>query len=139
MDNDYRFSIPLTVRVGDLNYGNHVGHHKFLLYFQEARIAYLAQFGCSELDIKGLGMKVTAVQCRYKRELFLGDDIDVYCKVSELKSKRFTMQYQINKQEIVCAFGTTDNVCFDNNAKRVARLPIDFIDDIKNFEDIDAH
>ena len=138
MINNYNFAIPLTVRVGDLNYSNHVGHQNFLLYFQEARIAYLAQFGCSELDIKGYGMIVSEVQCRYRRELFLGDEIDVYCKVCALKSKRFTMQYQIEKQKMVCATGTTDNVCFDYKAKRIASLPTEFIDDIKKFEKIDT-
>ena len=139
MINNYNFAIPLTVRVGDLNYGNHVGHQNFILYFQEARIAYLAQFGCSELDIKGYGMIVSAVQCRYKHELFLGDKIKVCCRVCELKPKRFTMQYQIEKQEIVCATGTTDNICFDYGAKRIASLPAEFIDDIKRFEKMDAH
>jgi YbgC/YbaW family acyl-CoA thioester hydrolase len=139
MINNYNFAIPLTVRVADLNYGNHVGHQNFLLYFQEARMAYLAQFGCSELDIKGYGMMITAIQCRYKHELFLGDEIEVYCKVCELKSKRFTMQYLIKKQEMVCATGTTDNVCIDYKAKQIACLPIEFIDDIKRFEKIDLH
>jgi hypothetical protein len=28
-----RFSTRLTVRVGDINYGGHLGNDKFLLYF----------------------------------------------------------------------------------------------------------
>lgn len=51
MSSTYQFSISLTVRAGDLNYGNHVAYYDYLLYFQEARIGYLAQFGCTELDI----------------------------------------------------------------------------------------
>ena len=51
----FKFSMPLKVRIGDINYGNHVGHETFFSYFQEARIAYLSRFGFSEIDIGGCG------------------------------------------------------------------------------------
>ena len=138
MKNGYKFSIPLSVRAGDLNYGNHVAYYNFLLYFQEARIAYLAQFGYSELDIHGYGMIVSDARCRYKRELFLGDALHVYCKVSDLKPKRFTMHYQIEKQDTICAVGTTENLCYDYKAKRLTKLPEEFVAAIADFEAIDT-
>ncbi len=138
MSNDYKFSIPLTVRAGDLNYGNHVAYYNYLLYFQEARIGYLAQFGCTELDIKGFGMIISEARCRYKRELFLGDAIEVYCRVTELTSKRFTMHYQIQRHSTICAEGDTINICYDHKSKRMANLPEEFIIDIARFENLDT-
>lgn len=138
MSSNVKFSIPLTVRAGDLNYGNHVAYYNYLLYFQEARIGYLARFGCTELDIKGCGMIISEARCRYKRELFLGDAIRVYCNVTELKPKRFTMHYQIQRRSTICAEGETTNMCYDYTAKRIVSLPKEFIDDIARFENLDT-
>lgn len=133
---DFKFSIPLKVRIGDINYGNHVGHHVYFLYFQDARIAYLNQFGCSELDIFGYGMIMASADCRYKRELKLGDEIEITCRVSELKSKLFIMAYQIERSNVICATGTTTNVCFDYGKRQITDLPRKFIDAIKKYEGI---
>jgi acyl-CoA thioester hydrolase len=130
----FRFYIPLKVRINDLNYGNHVGHQVYFSFFQESRVAYLNQFGFSELDIEGLGMIMAEAGCRYKQQLLLGDSIQVACAVVELKPKRFTMVYQINKGDTVCAEGSTINICYDYAAQKVARLPEGFVRRIKAFE-----
>jgi len=127
-------TVALRVRVADLNYGNHVGYHCHFLYFQEARIAYLARLGYSEMDIDGVGMIVAGAECRYKRELLLGDRIQVTCRVSEIKGRRFRMEYAILKDGRVCATGATDNLCFDYPTQRMVSLPEPFIAAVKNFE-----
>jgi acyl-CoA thioester hydrolase len=131
---DFKFSIALTVRVNDLNYGNHVGHQIFFSYFQESRVAYLNQFGYSELDIDGHGMIMAEAGCKYKQALFLNDPIRVACRVAALGSKRFTMAYLIERADVVCAEGFTINIGYDYGSKKVARLSDEFIRRIKAFE-----
>lgn len=130
----FNFSIPITVRIGDINYGNHVGYQNYLLYFQDARIAYLGQFGFSERDIAGYPMMVSAVECNYKRELRLGDELTVGCRVSKIRKKAFTMEYQILKSDLLCAVGTTTNLCCDFTSRKVVQLPTPFLEAIKSFE-----
>jgi len=132
--NDFKFSIPTTVRIGDINYGNHVGYHVYLPYFQEARIAYLNATGYSERDIAGLGMIVGSVECKYKKELFLGDAVKVECRVAELKSKAFIMEYRVVKGDTIHATGSTVNLCFDRQSKKVVTLPKPFIQSIRAYE-----
>lgn len=132
----FKFSIPLTVRVNDLNYGNHVGHQNFFAYFQESRVAYLQQFGFSELGIGDYGMLIAEAGCKYKQALFLNDALQVACRVTEIKSKKFTMAYRISKGEVICAEGFTINICYDYSANKVARLPENFIRQISAFEGI---
>ncbi|MGB5157314.1 acyl-CoA thioesterase [Desulfobacterium sp. N47] len=134
---EFKFSIPMKVRIDDLNYGNHVGYQIYLVYFQQARIAYLAQFGFSEMNINGYGMIISEANCRYKQELFFGDDIIIECRVSELKSKLFIMDYRIMKAAKICALGFTANMCFDYSKKRAVSLPHDFIRLIQEFEGIE--
>jgi len=131
-----KFSIFLDVRVSDLNYGNHVGYQNFFSYFQEARIAYLEQFGYSEMNIEGYGMIVGEANCKYKQELFLNDRIRIACCIREMKSKLFVMQYEITKDGSTCAEGFTKNLCYDYQAKKVSRLPDAFVQNITSFEKI---
>jgi acyl-CoA thioester hydrolase len=130
----YNFYRALTVRVNDLNYGNHVGHQNFFAFFQEARVAYLNQFGYSELDLGGCGMILAEAGCKYKQALLLNDKVRVACAVVEFKSKRFTMAYQIERDQIVCAEGFTINLGFDYQSNKVVRLPEEFIRRITAFE-----
>lgn len=133
---DFNFNIPLTVRINDLNYGAHVGHQHFLSYFQEARMAYLKQWGYTELDIEGTGMVVGEVGCRYKQQLFYDDVIEVGCRAEDLKSKRFTMRYRIERAGKLCAEGFSLNFCFDYQAQKVAPLPQALTQVLKTFEGI---
>jgi len=131
---NFKLVIPITVRIGDINYGNHVGHQNFFLYFQEARLAYLRQFGFSELDIFGFGMIICAAECSYKQQLFLGDEIMVGCRISDLKSKRFVMDYRIERTDTLCATGSTNNLCYDYQSKRVVSWPLEFAEAIRQYE-----
>lgn len=132
--NPFKFSFPITVRISDINYGNHVGYQHFFSYFQDARIAYLHQFGFSERDIAGYGMLVAEATCQYKRELFHGDHIIVQCRVSLIRKKSFIMTYQIEKEGLLCATGSTTNMCFDSKNKKVIQLPEAFITAVEFYE-----
>jgi YbgC/YbaW family acyl-CoA thioester hydrolase len=131
---EYSLHINLDVRVGDLNYGNHVGHEHYFLYFQEARLAYLKQLGYSESDIEGLGMVVAEASCRYKQELLLGDRIQVHCKITDIKTKAFIFKYAITRGETVCATGATTNLYLDRSLKKVVSLPGAFVRAVHAFE-----
>jgi len=130
----YKFSMPLKIRVGDINYGNHVGHETFFSFFQEARIAYLDQFGFSEFDIGGCGMMISEANCRYRQELNFGDDVIVRCSVSKLKTRSFTMDYQILRGDDLCAVGFTIALCYDYREKKIVYLPQEFVAAIHEFE-----
>ncbi|MEJ2039613.1 MAG: thioesterase family protein [Desulfosarcinaceae bacterium] len=132
--NPLSFCIHLDVRAGDLNYGNHVSHHNYFLYFQEARIAYLGQLGYTEMDIEGLGMVIAEAGCRYKHELLLGDKLGVCCGISEIKAKAFTFEYAIVRGETLCATGSTACLCLDRTLRKVVPLPPAFTAAVQAFE-----
>jgi YbgC/YbaW family acyl-CoA thioester hydrolase len=134
---DFKFSIPLKVQINDVNYGGHVGYQVYLSYFHEARIAYLKEFGCTELDIHGYGMIISEVNCKYKKELFHRDEIRVKCGIGQLKSKVFIMEYQIEKGDDICAMGSTTNLCYDYQKKKVVKLPLKFVKTIKEYEGLE--
>ncbi|MGD8542146.1 MAG: thioesterase family protein [Desulfobacteraceae bacterium] len=131
---DPRFSIPLTVRSDDLNFAQHVAHQNYFIYFQEARIAYLGQFGFSELDICGCAMLIAEASCRYRRELFFGDRLQASCRVVRLTPKTFVMAYSLARDGVLCAEGSTTNLVVAPRQKKVVPLPDGFVAAVRAFE-----
>jgi acyl-CoA thioester hydrolase len=134
--NDYRFTIPYTVRVADVNYGGHVSNAAVLSFFQDARIAYLAHLGpYSELDIgSGCGIILPEAHVRYLAEMFHGDELRIGVRVTEVRNSAFVMAYRIERQGVATAEGTTHLVAFDYVARKPRRLPPDFRQAMKEFE-----
>ena len=122
--NDFRFSIPYTVRVADVNYGGHVSNAAVLSFFQDARIAYLGHIGpFSELDVGGCGLILPEAHVRYLAEMFHGDELRIGVRVTEVRNSAFVMGYRIERQGVAAAEGTTTLVAFDYEARKPRRLP----------------
>lgn len=133
-DQSYRFSIPYTVRVADINYAGHVSNAAVLSFFQDARIAYLKQFGYSELDIGGCGIILPEAHVLYLAEMFLGDELRIGVRISELRNAAFVMAYGIERDGTMMAKGTTNLVAFDYQARKPRRLPEPFREAVTRFE-----
>jgi acyl-CoA thioester hydrolase len=131
---DPKFGIPLTVRSDDLNFAQHVAHQNYFIYFQEARIAYLGQFGFSELDICGCAMLIAEASCRYRKELFFGDRLLASCRVVRLNPKTFLMAYSLARDGVLCAEGSTTNLVVEPRQKKVVPLPDGFVAAVRKFE-----
>ena len=130
----FRFVMPYDVRVADVNYGAHVSNAAVLSFFQDARIAYLQQFGCSELDIGGCGIILPEAHVKYWAEMFLGDKLNIGVRTELLQKSSFVMMYQIERDGIVTAEGTTNLVAFNYERRRPVRLPKEFQSSVEAFE-----
>lgn len=131
---EFRFSIPYTVRIADINYGGHVSNAAVLSFFQDARIAYLKQFGYSELDIGGCGIILPEAHVRYLAEMFIGEELRIGAWVSELRNSAFVMEYGIERNGTPTARGTTNLVAYDYRIRKPCRLPELFRDALRKFE-----
>lgn len=132
---DFRFTIPYTVRIADVNYGGHVSNAAVLSFFQDARIAWLARLGpFSELDIGGCGLILPEAHVRYLAEMFHGDELTIGVRVSEVRNSAFVMAYRIERQGVATAEGTTTLVAFDYEMRKPRRLPAAFRKAVLAFE-----
>lgn len=133
----FRFYIPYTVRVADVNYGGHVSNAAVLSFFQDARIAYLKQFGYSELDIGGCGIILPEAHVRYLAEMFLGDELRIGVRINELRNSAFVMTYVIERDAMETTRGTTNLVAFDYQIRKPRRLPDAFRHAVTLFEGLE--
>lgn len=137
MDQEFRFSFPYRVGIADINYGGHVANSAVLNIFQDARIAYLANLGpYSELELGGCGMIMPEAHVYFRREMFLGDRLDVRVRSEVLKGAGFSMKYRIERAGEVTATGETPLVCFNYQTRKPCRIPEEFRNALMQFEEL---
>jgi len=123
------FTAAIKVRIGDINYGGHVGNDAILSIIHEARMQMLSHKGYSEMNAGGNSMIMADVMIGYKAEAFYGDELAVRLYAEELTGWSFDLLYHITvnrggKQTDV-AHAKTGMVCFDYTSRKIAPLTVE--------------
>lgn len=122
------FHTTLTVRVGDINYGGHLGNDRVLGLVHEARVRWLASHDLSEADVGGAGLIMADAALVFRQEAFLGDVLDVALGAVEVRRSSFDLVSLLTRPAdgAEIALVKTGMVCFDYTARKVVRLPQGF-------------
>jgi acyl-CoA thioesterase FadM len=118
------------IRIGDINYGGHMGNEAALLLFQDARIRFLESIGFSEKYIGDkAGIILTEAHVYFRKEVFLHDELYADIAVAEVTTSSFEMVYSIKRSAdaVEVLNGRTRLIAFDYDRKKVTRLPEAFI------------
>ena len=130
MENEFPYHTSFIVRIGDINYGGHVGNDKLLLVFHDARLRYLASLGYSEMDIgNGAGLIMIEAHIFFKGEIFLGDELLVGVRIGEMGKVKFSFEFQVQRKsdKKVVTTGSTLMAAFDYGQRRVCKIPEEFL------------
>ena len=118
--------LRISVRIGDINYGGHVGNDALLSLIHEARMQWLAAAGLTELQTGGHGLIMADVMIAYCGESFYGDVLEVALFADELSAKSFDLLYRITTQrggaERLIAEAKTGMICFDYDARKIVQM-----------------
>ena len=124
----FPFATEMVVRVGDLNYGGHLGNDALLTLLQEARLRFLQKHGFSEADAGGVGLIMTDAAIEYRGQAFQGDRLAVSVAVVDPARSGFHLCYRVQRvgdgKEIARA--RTGLAFFDYARQRPARMPESF-------------
>ena len=118
------------VRIGDINYGGHLGNDKSLLLFQDARIRFLESLGFSERHIGDrAGIIMSEAHVYFRKEVFLHDELYADVAISDVSTSSFELSYSIKRigDAVEVLQGSTKLIAFDYEKKKVTRLPEVFI------------
>jgi len=108
------FTFNYTIKQEDLNYGNHVGNERALLFFQWAREEFLRANNLSETDIgDGSGFIQTEATVQYKKQLFLNQEIKVNITKIEIKGLRIIFEHEIFCGEDLAITGTATVLAYN--------------------------
>src|SRR6187549_3897871 len=107
----------IRVRIGDINYGNHVGNDAFVSFIHEARLQWLQRHQFTELDIDGTGLIMSDLAMEFKAQSFYGEEISIAISAGEISRFGFELYYllttQRNNATVLLAKAKTGMVCFD--------------------------
>lgn len=125
----FTFKTTLTVRVTDLNYGNHMSNEVYLSYMHEARMQYFGSLGFSEMNLAGVSVIMGDTAIVFKNECFYGDEVTLEVTAGGFGTKSFDLYYRFSKSQtgdLVCE-AKTGMVCFDYAERKTVPVPQDFI------------
>ncbi|MAZ58282.1 MAG: thioesterase [Flavobacteriales bacterium] len=124
----FDFKMCLALRVGDMNYGGHMGNDSVLTIAHEARVQFLQSLGLEERDFYGFSLLMADSAVVYKKEAFHGDKLSIQISVSELYNYGFELFYLIKDldSDLEVARVKTGLVCYSHKDKKIITLPTDF-------------
>lgn len=123
--NTYTNVFSITVRTTDLNYGGHLGNDRVLALVHEARVAFLAEYGWSELDCAGPSLIMADAAIAFRAEAFAGDELTIETVATEPGRSGFRLCHRIkrNSDNRVIALVETGLVCFAYREQKILPLP----------------
>jgi acyl-CoA thioester hydrolase len=121
----FAFSTDIKVRFAETDAQGVVHHAAYLVWFEVARIEYLARFdgGYPALQQAGYEALTIDAQIRYRRAARFGDEVRVHARCAVVGQSRFRFEYVVERSGEVVAHGSTGHACVDGTTLRPTRLP----------------
>lgn len=122
---EYSFITEIKVRLTDLNYGGHLGNDRLLSLIHEARGAFLAEQGFTELDCGGVSLTLGDAALVYQGEAYAGDVLRFQVAAGEAGGSGFRIFYRVTRPAdgTAVALAETGMVCYDYHTRRICPLP----------------
>lgn len=127
-NNKVLFSTTISVRITDLNYGNHLANDKVLSILHEARVQFLGHYGYSEMDFAGVSIIMGDVAIEYKNQAFYNDQLLIEISVSDFSRVSFDINYKISTKEKLIANAKTGIVTFNYQENKVTNVPQEIVE-----------
>jgi acyl-CoA thioester hydrolase len=133
---EFRFSTDVTVRFAETDAQGVAHNSAYLVWFEVARVAYLAEYagGYPALRATGLESFVLESHVRYRRPAHFDDRLSIHARVGELRGARFRFDYEIRRDGELVADGWTAHGCVDAETLRPKRIPRALADAITTAE-----
>jgi acyl-CoA thioester hydrolase len=126
--NGYHFSTDLTVRFSETDAQGVVHNAVYLVWFEIARVASLAQFpgGYKGLVEQGVDATTSEASVRYVDATRFDDELRIHVRAADVRGARFRFEYvieRLNEPPGVVAEGWTRHACVSAETLRPTRMP----------------
>lgn len=121
---DYAFAHRIRVRFAETDAMGIVHHGNYLLYLEEARVAYLRALGRPYTELREDGVDHAVLECfvQYRRPLAFDDEVDVHLVLARTTRATFQLAYLLTVGGEVRATAVTAHGAV-NDRGRPVRLP----------------
>jgi acyl-CoA thioester hydrolase len=126
----------VTVRFAETDAQGVAHHAGYLVWFEVARVAYLAEHagGYRALQEQGLEALVVEAHVRYGVPARFDDRLKIYARVRDVLGARFRYEYAVVRGDELVADGWTAHACVDACTFRPTRVPADLRESIARAE-----
>jgi acyl-CoA thioester hydrolase len=126
----------VTVRFAETDAQGVAHHASYLVWFEVARVAYLAEHagGYRSLQEQGLEAVVIEAHVRYGVPARFDDRLRIHARVRDVRGARFRYEYEIVRGNDLIADGWTQHACVDAKTFRPTRIPAALKDAIARAE-----
>ena len=132
----FHFHTDVTVRFAETDAQGVAHNSHYLVWFEVARIAYLAEFtgGYNALRARGIESFVLESHVRYLKPAHFDDQLRIHTRIGELRGARFRFYYVVARDGQTIAEGWTAHACVDAKTLRPTRIPETLADAIAKAE-----
>ncbi len=122
---EFRFATDVEVRFSETDAQGVAHHAAYLVWFEVARIAYLARFDGGYPALRDQGIDATTIESyvRHREPARFGDGLSVHARCGDLRGARFRFDYAIRCGGRLLAEGWTTHACVDSTSLRPTRMP----------------
>jgi acyl-CoA thioesterase FadM len=127
-DDQYYYTTLLTVRVTDINAGNHLGNDSMISMISEARACFLFEYGVAETEADGTGIIVTDLATAYRAEAHARDQLLFEVGVMDFNKYGGDIIFRITrpKDKKLIAMAKQGFVFFNYKTSQVVAMPEEF-------------
>ena len=127
-EDQFYYSTPMSVRVTDINAGNHLGNDSMISMISEARARFLFEFGVPETERDGPGIIVTDLATTYRAEAHARDQLLFEVGVMDFNKYGGDIIFRITRprDKKLGAMAKSGFVFFNYKTSQVVAMPEDF-------------
>lgn len=121
----FSFSTDVRVRFAETDAQGIAHHASFVVWFEVARVAYLAAYAGGYQAIRDGGVEAltTEVCVRYQRAAYFDETLRVWARCTDVRGARFRYEYRIERDGELVADGHTLHATVDRETYRPTRVP----------------
>ena len=132
----YAFSHIVRVRFAETDAQAIAHHASYVVWLEEARVAYLAAYvgGYPAIRDGGIEALTTAVHVEYDRAAAFDDVLTIWVRCAEIRGARFRYEYVVQRDGTTIATGWTTHATVDAETHRPTRVPAWFVESVVRAE-----
>lgn len=132
----YNFSVPIQIRMSDLDPFNHVNNGVQCSYFDFGRSAYIEAVLEEKIDWLRIDLVLAHISLDFMAPILYGDRIECACKVVHFGNKSFKMVQQLIDVATNTIKTRSNSVIVGLDREQLIAIPIrqEYRDKLKAFE-----
>lgn len=133
----FRFHTDVSVRFAETDAQGIAHHASYLVWFEVARVDYLARFRGGYSSLREDGVEATTIEAhaRYLRPARFDDRLSIHTRCVDVRGARFRFEYLVTRGPETVADGWTGHACVDAGTLRPIRVPEWLVRSIRESEE----